>query len=88
MRRSKVRRSPGRSRDLAANLLEDGHRADAGGVLQHWHDLAVPYLASGSGRRRPRGFFFWRAAADQLRSDKAVAVLKPAFAAAMAGTLL
>ena len=26
-----------------ANLLEDGHRADAGGGLQHWHDLAVPY---------------------------------------------
>src|SRR6195256_4197094 len=26
-----------------ANLLEDGHRADAGGALQHEHDLAVPY---------------------------------------------
>ena len=26
-----------------ANLLEDGHRADAGCGLQHRHDLAVPY---------------------------------------------
>ena len=26
--------------------------------------------ASGSGRRRPRGFFFWMAAADRFRSDR------------------
>src|SRR4030081_170184 len=26
-----------------ANLLEDGHRADTGGGLQHRHDLAIPH---------------------------------------------
>src|SRR4249920_111303 len=26
-----------------ANLLEDGHRADAGGGLQNWHNLAIPH---------------------------------------------
>src|SRR6185436_17518665 len=63
MRRSKVRRTPAAISGWA-NLLEDGHCADAGCGSQHRHDLAVPDPGERVGtaaaawplllRRRPR----------------------------------
>ena len=54
-----------------ANLLEDGHRADAWGGLQHRHDLAIPHPGKRVGTAAStRPLFLGRHATDRLRSDR------------------
>src|SRR3981189_2974885 len=77
IRRSNVRRTPGANPGIStANLLEDGHRADAGGSLQHRHDLPNPLAGKRVGT-----------AASTRGSDRRWRSLNPAFAAATVGTL-
>jgi hypothetical protein len=40
-------------RMATADLLEDGHRPDAGGGLKHWHDLALPHAGERVGVSAP-----------------------------------
>jgi hypothetical protein len=76
--------SRGKLRMPSANLLEDRHRADARCGLEHRHDVAVPHSGERVGTPTVLGAFSSAmATADRLRSDRAVGVENPAFAAAM-----
>ena len=67
----------------ALHLAQHGDRPQSGAGQQHRHDLALPYSASGSGRRRPRGVRFCDGIRGSVSSRPPVLAPKPALAAAV-----